>query len=78
LCAQVIEMLSGCHPWPTVDNPLAAINMIANAPGGPPRPERISSDASSFLDACLRRDPRERPSAAELLKHPFVAPPQAA
>eukprot|EP00955_Chlamydomonas_euryale_P085106 364053-Chlamydomonas_euryale.AAC.4 len=71
----VIEMLSGTHPWPGIENPLAALNAIASSPGGPPRPQCISAAAAAFLDACLQQEPRERPSAEALLRHAFVAPP---
>eukprot|EP00049_Salpingoeca_infusionum_P027457 m.32495 g.32495 ORF g.32495 m.32495 type:complete len:827 (+) comp9526_c0_seq2:241-2721(+) len=36
-------------------------------------PHKWSADFSDFLMKCLMKDPSERPSAEELLKHPFVA-----
>eukprot|EP00052_Salpingoeca_macrocollata_P014150 m.110632 g.110632 ORF g.110632 m.110632 type:complete len:878 (+) comp19198_c1_seq2:156-2789(+) len=36
-------------------------------------PEKWSSEFSSFLEQALIKDPSKRPSAAELLQHPFVA-----
>lgn len=46
---------------------------IAKATDGPPRPANLSPAAASFLDACLRVDPKTRPTASELLQHPWVA-----
>ena len=36
-------------------------------------PDWISDDARNFVSSCLRRRPDERPSAEDLLAHPFVA-----
>lgn len=35
-------------------------------------PEKWSKEFFHFLTLCLCKDPRERKTAAELLKHPFV------
>lgn len=69
----VIEMLSGKHPWPELDNHWSAMFQIAKNVDGPPRPEHITDLARDFLDKCLEYDPKQRPTAAELLHHPFVA-----
>eukprot|EP00249_Psilotum_nudum_P023076 c28743_g1_i2 orf=1300-2565(+) len=39
----------------------------------PPIPDTISEDACDFIRKCLDIDPRRRPTAAELLEHPFVS-----
>ena len=42
----------------------------------PPRldcPSRWSREFNDFLHKCLVRDPQQRPTAAELLRHPFIA-----
>ncbi|KAG2454465.1 hypothetical protein HYH02_001484 [Chlamydomonas schloesseri] len=69
----VIEMLTGAHPWPHLDNQWTAMFTIAKTEEGPPRPKGISEEARRFLDKCLQFDPAKRPTAAELLQDPFVA-----
>ncbi|PNW70648.1 hypothetical protein CHLRE_17g728700v5 [Chlamydomonas reinhardtii] len=69
----VIEMLTGAHPWPHLDNQWTAMFTIAKTEEGPPRPKGIGEEAKRFLDKCLQFDPAKRPTAAELLQDPFVA-----
>ena len=42
----------------------------------PPRldcPSRYSKEFNDFLSKCLVKDPQQRPTASELLKHPFIS-----
>ena len=32
----------------------------------------ISDDAKDFIQACLKKDPRDRYTVPELLEHPFI------
>ncbi|KAK3436868.1 hypothetical protein EUGRSUZ_C01392 [Eucalyptus grandis] len=41
----------------------------------PPIPDSLSRDARDFILSCLRVNPNNRPSAAQLLDHPFVRKP---
>lgn len=44
--------------------------------GEPPHvPDSLSRDARDFILQCLKVDPDERPSAAQLLNHTFVQRP---
>jgi len=51
---------------------VAAIFKIGNSKDLPDIPDNLSSEAKSFLKLCLQRDPAARPTAAQLMDHPFV------
>ncbi|KAM3579407.1 mitogen-activated protein kinase kinase kinase [Umbelopsis sp. WA50703] len=65
----VIEMFTGQRPWLAL-NQLAALYNLGHY-NKPPIPENISEEARQFLDLCLTIDPDKRPTAADLLAHPF-------
>ncbi|KAL0218500.1 hypothetical protein P9112_004153 [Eukaryota sp. TZLM1-RC] len=67
----VIEMLSGRPPWSEFP-PVTALFHIARSTQPPKFPKNISSEAKDFLIQCFHRDPKLRPSANQLLLHPFV------
>ncbi|KAG6473713.1 mitogen-activated protein kinase kinase kinase 17-like [Zingiber officinale] len=69
----VIEMATGRPPWPQAENPVSALHRIAFSDDVPEFPSGVSGDCKDFLSKCLTRDPRERRTAAQLLRHPFVA-----
>ncbi|KAI9094162.1 hypothetical protein K1719_026744 [Acacia pycnantha] len=68
----VIEMASGVSPWPNMADPFSVLHRIAYSGETPEIPGFLSDEAKDFLDRCLRRDPTERWTATQLLKHPFV------
>lgn len=41
----------------------------------PPVPDSLSRDARDFILQCIRVKPDDRPTAAQLLDHPFVKRP---
>eukprot|EP00245_Coleochaete_scutata_P000241 TRINITY_DN1027_c0_g3_i1.p1 TRINITY_DN1027_c0_g3~~TRINITY_DN1027_c0_g3_i1.p1 ORF type:complete len:566 (-),score=103.26 TRINITY_DN1027_c0_g3_i1:1172-2767(-) len=70
----VLEMLTAQHPWPQLEqNMWVAIFHIIKAQSGPPIPDHISEIGQKFLKMCFQFDPRDRPTADELLRHPFVS-----
>jgi len=71
----VIEMASGRPPWASLgfDNEVAAMFHIATTETPPDLPADMSPVARDFVLRCLTRDPAARPTAHELLVHPFVA-----
>ncbi|PAN21607.1 hypothetical protein PAHAL_3G479700 [Panicum hallii] len=75
----VIEMATGEHPWhehcrhgEPCHNPIAGMFRAANSDDTPEIPEGLSEEGKEFLRQCLRRDPRSRSTAAQLMDHPFV------
>jgi mitogen-activated protein kinase kinase kinase 17/18 len=70
----VIEMATGGAPWwPRFEDPMAALRHVAVSGEAPECPAWMSEDARDFLSRCFRRDPAERWTAEQLLRHPFVA-----
>lgn len=45
---------------------------IGNSKELPPIPDSLSEDGKDFIRQCLQRNPIRRPTAAQLLEHPFV------
>ncbi|CAO2183162.1 unnamed protein product [Urochloa humidicola] len=74
LACTVIEMATGAAPWSgDVDGVFAAVHMIGYTDAVPEPPAWLSAQGKDFLRACLARNPRGRPTAAQLLEHPFLA-----
>ncbi|KAH9856962.1 hypothetical protein C2E23DRAFT_721053 [Lenzites betulinus] len=68
----VVEMLTGDHPWPQLSQ-MQAIFKVGSAKAKPTIPPDISAEAVDFLEKTFELDHELRPSAADLLKHPWVA-----
>ncbi|CAD5327646.1 unnamed protein product [Arabidopsis thaliana] len=69
----VLEMLTGQIPYSDLE-PAAALFKIGK--GKLLKiPDTVSLDARHFILTCLKVNPEERPTAAELLNHPFVNRP---
>ncbi|KAL7217072.1 hypothetical protein ACSBR1_028894 [Camellia fascicularis] len=68
----IIEMATGSHPWPEVNDPVSALYRIGFSGEVPELPTWFSEKAKDFLGKCLRRDYKERWTAKELLHHPFL------
>ncbi|XP_077071304.1 uncharacterized protein map3k19 isoform X2 [Siphateles boraxobius] len=69
----VFEMATGKPPLAHM-NKMAALFYIGARKGlMPSLSDDYSTHAKHFVQACLTRDPRQRPSAEELLRHPFIS-----
>ncbi|KAK1322326.1 Mitogen-activated protein kinase kinase kinase 2 [Acorus calamus] len=70
-CA-VVEMVTGRAPWPEATDAVAAMFRIGFSEEVPEIPEKMSEEGKEFLRRCFVRDPKQRPTAEELMKHAFV------
>ncbi|CUF97002.1 protein kinase, putative [Bodo saltans] len=67
------EMLTGLRPFAQFDNPAKALNFIVSSTERVPLPEQCDRHAREFLNLCFARNARDRPSATQLLNHPFIS-----
>ncbi|KAF9535366.1 kinase-like domain-containing protein [Crepidotus variabilis] len=72
----VLEMWAGVRPWDG-EEILAVTSKLYHFKQPPPVPEDIvlSPEADDFRRRCFVINPDERPSAAELRRHPYLAIP---
>jgi serine/threonine protein kinase len=70
--ATVVEMFK-CHPPWFEFEPTAAMFKIVMFDTKPDLPPRCSEQAQHFLECCFIKDKSERPSAVDLLNHPFCS-----
>lgn len=64
-----IELTKGEPPHAS-EHPMRVLFLIPKEP--PPTLEGVSGPFRDFVELCLRKEPAERPSAHELLKHRFL------
>jgi serine/threonine protein kinase len=71
-----LEMAHGQPPFAGM-HPMRAIFLIPKAESPQLQDSsNWSSEFSDFISMCLRKDPEQRPSAKELLQHPFIVQQQ--
>ncbi|NXU52245.1 M3K19 kinase, partial [Turnix velox] len=68
----VFEMATGKPPLASMDRIAAMFYIGAHRGLMPSLPSQFSSTAVDFVHVCLTRDQHKRPSALQLLDHPFV------
>ncbi|PHH67886.1 hypothetical protein CDD82_1031 [Ophiocordyceps australis] len=69
----VVEMMTGNHPFPDCSQ-LQAIFKIGGGKAAPTVPEQASDEAHNFMSQTFEIDHNLRPSADELMLHPFLVP----
>lgn len=70
----VVEMLTGTHPWADLTQMQAIFRIGSLARPAPP--SDISVQADEFLRKTFEIEHTKRPTAAQLLKHPFIGSPR--
>ncbi|KAI9068034.1 kinase [Trametes sanguinea] len=70
----VLECATGRKPWSNLDNEWAIMFHIGVATQHPPLPEpgQLSDLGIDFIRQCLTIDPMQRPTAVELMEHPWM------
>ncbi|XP_024976121.1 mitogen-activated protein kinase kinase kinase 1-like [Cynara cardunculus var. scolymus] len=69
----VLEMLTRQIPYSPLECMPALFRIGRGLP--PPIPNSLSREARDFISQCLHVNPRDRPTATQLLDHPFVSRP---
>ncbi|KMT12797.1 hypothetical protein BVRB_4g088910 [Beta vulgaris subsp. vulgaris] len=68
----LFECGTGEFPYTANDGPVNLMLQILDDPSPSPSKEKFSSEFCSFIDACLQKDAEARPTAEQLLAHPFI------
>jgi serine/threonine protein kinase len=66
-----IEMADKNPPLSDI-HPMRALYLIPDADLGLAKPKNWSKTFVDFISCCLTKDPEKRPSAKEILNHPFM------
>ncbi|KAF7729263.1 hypothetical protein EC973_004793 [Apophysomyces ossiformis] len=66
----IVELLTGKPPYSNLIAMSALYHIVED--DCPPLPDNISQPLQDFLRACFQKDPSDRPTAKELLRHPWL------
>ncbi|XP_042480791.1 mitogen-activated protein kinase kinase 3 [Macadamia integrifolia] len=68
----LFECGTGEFPYTANEGPVNLMLQILDDPSPSPSTYSLSPEFCSFIDACLQKDPDTRPTADQLLSHPFI------
>lgn len=68
----IVQMATGRRPWSTLDNEWSVMFHVVTGHPPLPDPSQMSSSGIAFLKKCFIRNPKERPTAHELLEDPWI------
>ncbi|KAI8393936.1 uncharacterized protein BYT42DRAFT_488596 [Radiomyces spectabilis] len=68
----IVQMATGRRPWSMLENEWSVMYHVVT--GHPPLPDtsQLSTLGIDFLEKCFTRNPMKRPTAQELLSHPWI------
>uniref|UniRef100_UPI00358DF201 mitogen-activated protein kinase kinase kinase 4 n=1 Tax=Myxine glutinosa TaxID=7769 RepID=UPI00358DF201 len=67
----LVEIATGKRPWCEYEHNFQIMYRVGMG-HKPPTPERLGPEGRAFLARCFEGDPRARPTASQLLDHPFL------
>ncbi|KAE8699664.1 Mitogen-activated protein kinase kinase 3 [Hibiscus syriacus] len=68
----LFECGTGEFPYTANEGPVNLMLQILDDPSPSPPKDKFSLEFCSFIDACLQKDADGRPTAEQLLSHPFI------
>ncbi|WOK93010.1 mitogen-activated protein kinase kinase 3 isoform X1 [Canna indica] len=68
----ILECGTGKFPYTANEGPANLMLQILYDPSPTPSKDSFSPEFCSFIDACLQKDADARPTAEQLLSHPFI------
>ncbi|KAK9689338.1 hypothetical protein RND81_09G053600 [Saponaria officinalis] len=68
----LFECGTGEFPYTANDGPVNLMLQILDDPSPTPSRQKFSPEFCSFIDVCLQKDADARPTAEQLLSHPFI------
>lgn len=72
LACCIVQMATGRRPWSTLENEWSVMYHVVTGHPPLPDPSQLSTLGIDFLKKCFTRSPMKRPTATELLSHPWI------